>query len=443
MSDNTGDTGADGPVQGPDSWFDRSGDDGAGLSLPHWTEPAPGAGDAAAGAGLGSAPRWRGGGSDFDEGDDMRLLATDDPLTEEVDEVPFFGEVDADVGSLSAPGESIEALEGVPVVTLSDAPPPAATAPLAAAGSAGAVTLEPTPPPAGAAPVAPLTKPARERDLGAAIGVGLLLAAVAAVALLLGRQFAIPLVALALALASAEFSNAARSVGYQPATLVGVVTAAALPLAIWWRGLVAYPVVLFLAVVAVMLWYLFGVAGERPTPNSAVTMLGIGWIGVLGSFAALMLMSPTPSGEDKGTGLLLGAIVVTVAYDIGAWGVGRTIGRTKLASVSPNKTVEGLVGGFAVAVIAAVVGLGILKVAPWGELPGSLFDVVILGVVGAAAATLGDLCESMIKRDLGVKDMGTILPGHGGLLDRFDALLFVLPATWCAAIVTGVAVAPF
>jgi len=73
------------------------------------------------------------------------------------------------------------------------------------------------------------------------------------------------------------------------------------------------------------------------------------------------------------------------------------------------------------------------RITPFGQDPGDLGTAFVLGIVVALAAPLGDLCESMIKRDLGIKDMGSILPGHGGLMDRFDALLFVLPATYFAA----------
>ena len=83
--------------------------------------------------------------------------------------------------------------------------------------------------------------------------------------------------------------------------------------------------------------------------------------------------------------------------------------------------------------LVAVVIVGFI--APWSNSGVSLFDKVLFGLVAALAATLGDLCESVIKRDLGVKDMGTLLPGHGGMLDRFDALLFVLPATYYAALI--------
>jgi len=111
--------------------------------------------------------------------------------------------------------------------------------------------------------------------------------------------------------------------------------------------------------------------------------------------------------------------------------IGRIVGRTPLSAVSPNKTMEGLIGGMAVAFGVAVLIVG--RITPFGQDPGDLGSAFVLGVVAALAAPLGDLCESMLKRDLGVKDMGSMLPGHGGLLDRFDALLFVLPATYFTA----------
>jgi phosphatidate cytidylyltransferase len=190
--------------------------------------------------------------------------------------------------------------------------------------------------------------------------------------------------------------------------------------------------VLFLIVVFAMLWYLLGVSDERPVPNLGVTMLGIMYIGMLGSFAALLLTFP------DGIGLLIAPIVAAVGYDLGAFLVGRSAGRSPLSDASPNKTVEGLVGGCIAAIAATVAIIGIGGVEPWGDGAGSLSDTIILGIVAAVAAPLGDLCESLLKRDLGVKDMGTILPGHGGLLDRFDSLLFVLPASYCTALVLDI-----
>ena len=108
--------------------------------------------------------------------------------------------------------------------------------------------------------------------------------------------------------------------------------------------------------------------------------------------------------------------------------VGRSAGSRPLSAASPNKTIEGLAGGMLLAVVAAVV-FALVGVHPFDQWQEGLK----LGILVALVAPLGDLAESLIKRDLGIKDMGSVLPGHGGVLDRFDALLFVLPAVWYLA----------
>ena len=127
-----------------------------------------------------------------------------------------------------------------------------------------------------------------------------------------------------------------------------------------------------------------------------------------------------------------------MAHDVGAFTVGRAAGRTPLSQASPNKTVEGLIGGTILTIAAALVFISVLEIGPFGSPTGSRSDGVILGIVVAVVAPLADLLESAIKRDLGVKDMGTLLPGHGGMLDRIDALLFVLPATYFTALMLDV-----
>jgi phosphatidate cytidylyltransferase len=151
------------------------------------------------------------------------------------------------------------------------------------------------------------------------------------------------------------------------------------------------------------------------------------YVGGLGSFAALLLRQP------NGIGMLFGAILVTVAADVGGLFVGQRMGRSPLTAASPNKTVEGFAGGIVAAVIAACLILGVGKWFPW-----EFMDALVLGIVGGVMAPLGDLCESRLKRDLGVKDMGNVLPGHGGILDRFDGLLFVLPATYSVVLLLEV-----
>jgi phosphatidate cytidylyltransferase len=250
---------------------------------------------------------------------------------------------------------------------------------------------------------------------------------VALVLFSIGPGAAMGLVTLVIAAAAAEFYAAMQKVAYRPATLLGIVACAGMPLAAYWRGEGAIPLVLVLSVVFGLLWFLLAAEDVRPVPNLAVTLLGVVYVGLLGSFAALILQFP------NGVGMLLGAIIATVAYDVGGLFVGSSAGRSHLApAVSPNKTYEGLIGGMLMAVLAAVVICG--RFVPWDHLG----DSIKLGIVVAIAAPLGDLCESMIKRDLSIKDMGTILPGHGGILDRFDALLFVLPAVYYLARVANI-----
>ena len=268
-----------------------------------------------------------------------------------------------------------------------------------------------------------------DRDMGMAIATAVGLLALFLVALYLGPVFAVILVAAIVGLSTAEFYNAVRPPGFQPAVLLGLVASVSLVLAAYWRGESAIPLVLFLTVAFGMLWYLTGVGTDRPVMNLGVTFLGVMWIGFLGSFGALMLKVP-----EHGVGLMLSAVAVTAGHDIGALVIGRTAGRSPLSAASPNKTVEGLVGGGLFAVVAALV-LYLIGVEPFaGDAPNAGFrSAILLGVVAAITAPLGDLVQSLLKRDLGIKDMGTILPGHGGLLDRFDALLFVLPATYYLA----------
>lgn len=276
-----------------------------------------------------------------------------------------------------------------------------------------------------------LPVPSAGRNLPVAIAVGLTLAAVFFFSLRVGSAATMGLVVVALVLAASEFFQSVRNVGYRPAILLGLASVAGIALAAYWRGPDAYPVVMALLVVAGLVWFLLGVESEHATANLAITLLGVGWIGILGSFAALILRQP------HGDAVLIGAVVGTVAYDVGGYLIGSTTGQSRLApNISPNKTYEGLIGGMILAVVVTTVVLSQWPgIFPWENMS----DALWMGVAVALTAPTGDLAQSMIKRDLGVKDMGTLLPGHGGVFDRFDALLFVLPAAYFVSDVLNIA----
>ena len=378
--------------------------------LPHWTEPPTGQlpkvlADARASSDDPWAelqgPRWHG----------------DDPAWADDDLAEVFGD-DSGLGSVAAAAASAPAKQ----LTIDDLE---ADAQLPAAAGAPqrddrlAVPTRPRPQLAAEEPFDP-SSGSGDRSLGQAVGVGVAFAVVAGLALQLGAFATLVLVLLIVVLASAELFAALREAGFQPATLFGIVAAAALPASVYARDERMVPLIMAMLMVFGALWWIVGADTQRPALNLAVTQMGVLWVGGLATFAALLLKL------DDGVSFVLAAIVVTVATDTGAYAMGRAIGRTPFHPASPNKTVEGTIGGICFGVIAAML-LWLLGVSAYS---GQWTHAIFLGLVGSVMAVLGDLTESLIKRDLGVKDMGTILPGHGGILDRMDGLLFVLPGVY-------------
>ena len=250
--------------------------------------------------------------------------------------------------------------------------------------------------------------------------------AVAVIALLafrIGTVTSLVLCLLVVTFAAGEAFAVLRRAGWRPATLLGLVGTISLMVGAYDKGIAALPLVLVLITAFTLLWYLFGVERGSAVAGTAATLLVVGWVALLGSYAGLLL-DPTAFPDRHGIAFLLGAIIATVANDVGALVVGRWIGSRQLApNVSPNKTWEGLAGGALASILVSTVVVGAIH--PW-----SPANAALLGVVVAVVAPLGDLCESLLKRDLRLKDMGSVLPGHGGVLDRVDALIFVLPATY-------------
>jgi phosphatidate cytidylyltransferase len=239
-----------------------------------------------------------------------------------------------------------------------------------------------------------------------------------------------------LGLAAVEYFEKVTEKGYRPATIAGIAACVAAPWAVYWVGETALPLILVLAFAASAVTFMGSNGVESgPMPNMAITTLGVTWIALLGSYAALILkVSTVPvavaAGHisfDVGTDTLVLLAIGVVANDVGALFVGSGIGRHPLrAWISPNKSVEGLVGGS----LATLVVLGAIGVAHKSDTWNSLGDCLLLGLVICVAAPIGDLTESMFKRNLDIKDFGTIVKGHGGVLDRFDGFLFTLPAAY-------------
>jgi phosphatidate cytidylyltransferase len=158
---------------------------------------------------------------------------------------------------------------------------------------------------------------------------------------------------------------------------------------------------------------------RQPLEDAAVTIGGMAWIGLL-AFAILIASGPRP------VAFILFLVVVVAANDIGAYFVGRALGRRKMSpTISPQKTWEGLFGG----TVAGLVVASVLVSFPSWETIGLARALVAAAVVGVVTP-IGDAAESMVKRSLGVKDMGSVLPGHGGILDRIDGFLLAVPAVY-------------
>jgi phosphatidate cytidylyltransferase len=266
-------------------------------------------------------------------------------------------------------------------------------------------------------------QPSGSRNPVVATLTGVALAAVLLLCFLAGPPAVLALAAVAVTLAAAELFNSLRLAGYRPATLLGLLAVPAVMVAAYFRGPDAIVFVFVIFIVVTMLWYLAGIGRRSPLASLSVTVLAFSWTGVLGAFAGL-LVDPRIFPDRHGIAFMLGAVIAAVGYDIGGYAIGSRFGKHNFApSVSPNKTWEGLIGGCVIAIAASAAITS--RIHPW-----DLSTAVLLGVVIAVVAPCGDLVESMIKRDLAVKDMGSLLPGHGGMMDRIDALLFVLPAAY-------------
>ena len=267
--------------------------------------------------------------------------------------------------------------------------------------------------------------PKAGRDLPMAIGVGLVLLAALAVGLLWAPWFFVLISAVSLSLAVVEIHRALLRKGMHAqvktivaGTLVSVLGAYAMFR--WNLGLppTTFAVICVCGTVVPCLVARLLLAREGFIRDIAASALIIAYIPLMGVFIPLMMAEP------GGTRRIIAVVACVVASDTGAYAIGSLLGRHKMAPhISPSKTWEGFAGSIATSAVIGVAAALWCLGASW-ELG------LVLGLCIAPAATLGDLVESLIKRDAGLKDMSNFLPGHGGFMDRLDSMLVAMPMGW-------------
>ena len=259
---------------------------------------------------------------------------------------------------------------------------------------------------------------AASSDLTMRVASGLVIFGLFLGSLVLGGWWFSAFVILVMVVAVGELYANLRTRDYRPLALFGLIGVVLIgigahnwgPTAIaGWAAIVTAATVLFFSITP----------RHNPLENASVTVMGMVWVRML-SFAILIAAGPHP------VAYIVFFVLLIALNDTGAYFVGRSIGRRKLApNISPAKTVEGLIGGLIVGAIAA----SVMVTFPAWETIGLANGLVTAAVIGVFSP-LGDLCESMVKRSIGVKDMGSVLPGHGGMLDRVDGFLFAVPAVY-------------
>jgi phosphatidate cytidylyltransferase len=255
------------------------------------------------------------------------------------------------------------------------------------------------------------------RNLPAAAAVGCFLGALVLVTLFTVKVTFLAYVGIVVVIALWELSRALGTRGIRLPLVPVTVGGAAMYMLAYWYGAQAALAALALSVVALMAWRLPGGAAGYVRDLTA-GIFALAYLPLPAVFLALIL------ARTSGARQALIFIVLAICSDIGGYTAGVLIGRHPLAeAISPKKTWEGLAGSVAACLAAGAILL------PW-LLSAHVWQGLVLGAAAAAAATLGDLAESMIKRDLQIKDMGHVLPGHGGILDRIDSMLIVAPVVW-------------
>jgi phosphatidate cytidylyltransferase len=290
----------------------------------------------------------------------------------------------------------------------SDDAPPGTAAPAGAASASGQTASDK---PNGITP---------GRNLPAAAAVGVALVGGALVTLFTVKATFLIYMGLGLGIGLHELGGALRTREIRIPVIPVLLGGAAMVTSAYWAAGGAVTASFALTLIAVLGWRLFGGA-EGYVKDVTGAMFATAYLGLPGAAVAAMLAAP------DGPKRVLTFVVLTICSDIGGYFAGITLGRGgahKMApTISPKKTWEGLGGSALTVIVAGVILVPVL-------LHGSWWQGAIIGVAAVAAAVLGDLVESVIKRDLGIKDMGSLLPGHGGVLDRLDSLVICAPVVW-------------
>ncbi len=260
------------------------------------------------------------------------------------------------------------------------------------------------------------------RNLWAAIAVGLLMGAGVLVALFTVRQVFIGIVAAAVAVSSWELAGVLRRAGIRVALPPVLLGGQAMVWFAWPFGRDGILVAFVITVLVCLVWrFPRGAAGYVRDVSASV--FSAAYVAGFAAFATLLVV------PEDGAARVLSLMVAGVGSDVGGYATGVLGGRHLMApSISPKKSWEGFIGSLLVGTAAGALSVTLL-------LDGQLWRGVLFGVAIVLTATGGDLIESLIKRDLGVKDMGTVLPGHGGLMDRLDSLLPSAVVAWLLLVV--------
>lgn len=247
---------------------------------------------------------------------------------------------------------------------------------------------------------------------------GLIMGTIVLLCIMAGGLYLLALLIFMLIVGSREYVKILNHKGFYPSLKVIYLTEAILTTVVYFKRFDLVAITLTICAMCSFMWVLF--RGRQPyIANVATTLLGMVYCGWF-PLHLLFLRDLSCDKYDSGLGFVVMMFTAILLTDIGCYYVGSKFGKHKLAPViSPNKTIEGSIGGMFFAILGAV-GIGLYLDVQW-------YIALLAGVMCTVFAQIGDLCESLIKRDAGVKDSGTSLPGHGGFLDRTDSFILTIP----------------